>query len=222
MKANVIKVLIVDDHSVVREGYRRLLERTPDIVVVEECGNGEDAYVLVPKVMPDLVIMDINLPGMSGLETLRRLMQKIPKQKILMFSMHEDVVFANRSMQSGAKGYVTKSSAPEVLVEAIRIIASGKLYISEQMAQELATQMSPQNRSKIESLSAREFEVFRLLVEGYSISEISDILHLSYKTVANYQSGIKSKLDVSNAAQVVRLGLDHGFIASAEEDSTKK
>ena len=221
MTDRVIRVVLVDDHSVVREGYRRLLERTTDIVVVGEFSTGEDAYMSVPSLLPDVVIMDINLPGMSGLEALRRLTLKIPDQKVLMFSMHEDVVFASRSMQTGAKGYVTKSSAPQVMVEAVNMIANGKLYISEAMAQELASQLSSQSKSKIESLSAREFEVFRLLVGGYTVNEVSNLLHLSYKTVANYQSGIKAKLEVSNAAQVVKLGLDHGFIFSPDESETR-
>ncbi len=212
-----ISVLIVDDHSVVREGYRRLLEKTNDIRVVAECDTGEQVYEQCPVLAPDIVIMDINLPGISGLETLRKIIHKLPFQKILMFSMHEDVIFVSRAMQAGAKGYVTKSSAPDVLVDAVRTVAKGKLYISQQMAEELALQMGPKNHTKLDLLSAREFEIFRMLVEGYSVNEISELLHLSYKTVANYQSGIKNKLDVSNAAQVVRIGLAHGLLSSREK-----
>ncbi|MAW32940.1 MAG: DNA-binding response regulator [Proteobacteria bacterium] len=220
MKGNPISVCIVDDHSVVREGYRRLLERTTDINVVEEADTGEEAYFRSSRIRVDVYIMDINLPGMSGLETLRKIIRRVPDQKILMFSMHEDVVFVSRAMHAGARGYVTKSSAPEVLVDAVRIVASGKLFISQEMAQELALQMRPKNKTKLDLLSAREFEIFRLLVEGHSVSEISELLHLSYKTVANYQSAIKNKLDVSNAAQIIRVGLEHGVISSQLEDSS--
>ena len=220
MEAKSISVCIVDDHSVVREGYRRLLERTTDITVVDEAETGEDAYFRSSGLRVDVYIMDINLPGMSGLETLRKIIRRLPDQKVLMFSMHEDVVFVSRAMQAGARGYVTKSSAPEVLVDAVRIVAGGKLFISHEMAQELALQMSPKNKTKLDLLSAREFEIFRLLVEGYSVSEISQLLHLSYKTVANYQSAIKNKLDVSNAAQIIRVGLEHGVITSKLEDSS--
>ncbi|HWH49811.1 MAG TPA: response regulator transcription factor [Burkholderiales bacterium] len=208
---------LVDDHAVVREGYRRLLERTEDISVIAELGSGEEAYRVVCELRPDVTVMDINLPGIGGIEAVRRIVARLPEAKILMFSMHEDTVFSSRALQAGARGYVTKSAAPEVLVEAVRLVAAGKLYISHEMAQELAVQMLPGRDNPIDALSAREFEVFRLLVAGHSLQEISRILCLSYKTVANYQSNIKHKLDVSNTAQVVRIALSHGLIAGSAE-----
>lgn len=219
-----LRVVLVDDHAVVREGYRRLLERTEDISVIAEVGSGEDAYRIVCEMRPDVTVMDINLPGLGGIEAVRRIVARLPEAKILMFSMHEDTVFSSRALQAGARGYVTKSAAPEVLVEAVRLVAAGKLYISHEMAQELALQMLPGREKPIDALSAREFEVFRLLVAGHSLQDISRILCLSYKTVANYQSNIKHKLDVSNTAQVVRIALSHGLIASgadAVESSTE-
>jgi DNA-binding NarL/FixJ family response regulator len=202
---------------VVREGYRRLLERTGDIEVLAEAGSGEEAYRLICDLKPDVAVLDISLPGLSGIEVVRRVIARNPDQKILVFSMHEDTVFSSRALQAGARGYVTKSAAPEVLVEAVRLVASGKLYISHEMAQELAVQMLPGREKPIDALSAREFEVFRLLVAGHSLQEISKILCLSYKTVANHQSSIRQKLDVNNTAQVVRIALNHGLIASAPE-----
>ena len=215
-----VRVVLVDDHAVVREGYRRLLERTEDISVIAEVASGEEAYRIVCDLQPDVTVMDINLPGMGGIEVVRRLIARLPEVKILMFSMHEATVFSSRALQAGARGYVTKSAAPEVLVEAVRLVAQGKLYISHEMAQELAVQMLPGRENPIDALSAREFEVFRLLVAGHSLLEISKILCLSYKTVANYQSNIKHKLDVSNTAQVVRIALNHGLIASGAEAET--
>ncbi len=212
-----VRVVLVDDHAVVREGYRRLLERTDDISVVADVSTGEQAYRTVCELQPDVTVMDINLPGIGGIEAVRRIVARLPDAKILMFSMHEDTVFSSRALQAGARGYVTKSAAPEVLVEAVRLVAGGKLYISHEMAQELAVQMLPGRDNPIDALSAREFEVFRLLVAGHSLQEISRILCLSYKTVANYQSSIKHKLDVSNSAQVVRIALAHGLIASGFE-----
>lgn len=212
-----IRVLLVDDHAVVREGYRRLLERTEDISVIAEVASGEEAYRVVCELQPDVTVMDINLPGLGGIEAVRRIVARLPEAKVLMFSMHEDTVFSSRALQAGARGYVTKSAAPEVLVEAVRLVAAGKLYISHEMAQELAMQMLPGRDNPIDALSAREFEVFRLLVAGHSLQEISRILCLSYKTVANYQSNIKHKLDVSNTAQVVRIALSHGLIAGPAE-----
>ena len=212
-----LRVALVDDHAVVREGYRRLLERTEDISVIAELGSGEEAYRVVCELRPDVTVMDIKLPGIGGIEAVRRIVARMPEAKILMFSMHEDTVFSSRALQAGARGYVTKSAAPEVLVEAVRLVAAGKLYISHEMAQELAVQMLPGRDNPIDALSAREFEVFRLLVAGHSLQEISRILCLSYKTVANYQSNIKHKLDVSNTAQVVRIALSHGLIAGSAE-----
>lgn len=208
------RVLLVDDHSVVLEGYRRLLERTPDIVVIADAGSGEEAYRKFVDERPDVVVMDISLPGIGGIEVARRILAREPDAKILMFSMHEDVVFSSRALQTGARGYVTKASAPEVLVEAVRLVAAGKLYISHDMAQELAVQMLPGNENPLQGLSPREFEVFRLLVAGHAVSEIARMLSLSYKTVANHQWNIRQKLDVSNTAQVVRMAMAHGVIQS--------
>jgi two-component system invasion response regulator UvrY len=210
-------VVLVDDHAVVREGYRRLLERTQDISVIAEVASGEEAYRVVCEMQPDVTVMDINLRGMGGIEAVRRILARVADAKILMFSMHEDAVFSSRALQAGARGYVTKSAAPEVLVEAVRLVAQGKLYISHEMAQELALQMLPGRDNPIDALSAREFEVFRLLVAGHSLHEISGILCLSYKTVANYQSNIKHKLDVTNTAQVVRIALNHGLIGGGSD-----
>ncbi|MCA3133691.1 MAG: response regulator transcription factor [Rhodocyclaceae bacterium] len=212
MPPNKTTVLLADDHAVVREGYRRLLERTSDITVVAEAASGEDAYRLFVEHVPHVTVLDINLPGIGGLECARRILAREPQARILMFSMHEDVVFPSRALQMGARGYVTKSSAPEVLVEAVRLVAEGKLYISHDMAQELAVQMLPGHDNPLQALSPREFEVFRLLVAGHSIGEIGRILSLSYKTVANHQSNIRAKLDVSNTAQVVRMAMMHGML----------
>lgn len=210
---NKTTVLLVDDHAVVREGYRRLLEGTPDIAVVAEARNGEEAYRFFCELAPDVVVMDITLPGIGGIEVARRILTREPTARVLMFSMHEDVVFSSRALQTGARGYVTKASAPEVLVEAVRLVAAGKLFISHDMAQELAVQMLPGNENPLQGLSPREFEVFRLLVAGHAIGEIAKILSLSYKTVANHQWNIRQKLDVSNTAQVVRMAMTHGLLS---------
>ena len=210
-----IRVVLVDDHAVVREGYRRLLERDPGIQVVAEGDDSDKGYQLVSDHKPDVAIIDITLPSASGIEVTRRIIAKVPNQKILIFSMHEDMVFVNRAFQAGAKGYVTKSAAPNVLVEAVRLVANGKLYLSNEMAQAISTQTVTKNDRALDSLSSREFEIFRLLVRGHTLTEISNTLHISYKTVANYQSNIRHKLDATTAAQIVRIALDHGVISSA-------
>jgi DNA-binding NarL/FixJ family response regulator len=207
-----VHVLLADDHAVVREGYRRLLERTPDIKVIAEADTGEDAYRLFCEALPDVVVMDINLPGMSGVEATRRIVAREPQARVLIFSMHEDAMFASRALQAGARGYVTKASAPDALVDAVRTVAAGKAYISQDVAQQLALQALPGQKLPLNHLSPREFEVFRLLAEGRSINEIAQVMCLSQKTIANYQSSIRQKLELTNAAQVVRLAMSYGLL----------
>jgi DNA-binding NarL/FixJ family response regulator len=213
----MVRVLLVDDHAVVREGYRRLLERTPEIEVVAEAATGEDAYRVFCDINPDVVVMDINLPGMSGIEAARRMLAREPDARILVFSMHEDALFGSRALQAGARGYVTKASAPEVLVEAVKAVSAGRLYISHDMAQELALQTVPGQDLPLNALSPREFEVFRLLAEGKSVGDIARILSLSQKTVANYQSLIKQKLDADTSAQMVWIALKRGLVGNATD-----
>jgi two-component system invasion response regulator UvrY len=212
-----VRVLLVDDHAVVREGYRRLLERTPEIEVVAEASTGEDAYRVFCELSPDVVVMDINLPGMSGIEAARRMLAREPDARILVFSMHEDALFGSRALQAGARGYVTKASAPEVLVEAVKAVSAGRLYISHDMAQELALQTVPGQDLPLNTLSPREFEVFRLLAEGKSVGDIARILSLSQKTVANYQSLIKQKLEADTSAQMVWIALRRGLVGNAAD-----
>jgi DNA-binding NarL/FixJ family response regulator len=209
-----ISVMLADDHAVVREGYRRLLERTRDIEVRSEAASGEEAYRTYCAAQPDVAIMDINLPGVSGVEVTRRIVARDPAARVLVFSMHEDVVFASRALQAGARGYVTKSSAPDVLVDAIRAVADGRTYVSHDVAQKLALQLMPGQNVPFADLSPREFEVFRLLAEGRSIGEIARSLSLSQKTVSNYQSIVKQKLEADSSAQMVWIALRGGLVGS--------
>lgn len=206
-----ISVFLVDDHSVVREGYRRLLERSSGIRVTGEAANANDAYSGFQRLQPDVVVMDISLPGASGIEAMRRMLAREPGAKVLMFSMHEEPVFATRAFQAGALGYVTKASAPEVLVEAVRSVAAGKRYISADMAQALALQSVGGGVAGLDVLSNREFEVMRLLVAGDTVTTIAEKLQLSAKTVANHQSAIRQKLGVETHAQLLRVAARHGI-----------
>ena len=205
-----ISVFLVDDHSVVREGYRRLLERSVGIQVIGEAANANDAYAEFQRLTPDVVVMDISLPGASGIEAMRRMLAREPGAKVLMFSMHEEPIFATRAFQAGALGYVTKASAPEVLVEAVRTVAQGKRYLSADMAQSLALQSVGAGAAGLEVLSNREFEVMRLLVAGDTIAIIAEKLQLSAKTVANHQSLIRHKLGVETHTQLIRVAARHG------------
>ncbi|MEQ1775123.1 MAG: response regulator transcription factor [Burkholderiales bacterium] len=207
-----ITVFLVDDHSVVREGYRRLLERSAGIRITGEAANAADAYREFQRLNPDVVVMDISLPDVSGIEAMRHMLAREPRAKVLMFSMHEEPIFASRAFQAGALGYVTKASAPEVLVEAVRTVAQGKRYLSQDMAQALALQSVGGGEMGLKMLSNREFEVMRLLVAGDTISVIAEKLLLSYKTVANHQSAIRQKLGVETSAQLVQLAQRHGVV----------
>lgn len=207
-----IRVLLVDDHAVVREGYKRLLERTRDIVVSAEADSGERAYRVFCEQSADVIVMDISLPGVSGLETMRRMLARDADAKILIFSMHEDVVFSSQALQTGARGYITKASAPEVLVEAVQAIARGERYIGHDMAQKLALHGMLAHENCSDALTEREFEVLRLLAAGHSLPAISKLLRLNYKTVANYQSSIRQKLGIENNVQLLRLAIDRGWV----------
>ena len=205
-----LSVLLVDDHAVVREGYRRLLERHGDIDVLGEAEDAAGAHALFCRLQPQIVVMDITLPGTSGIEAMRRMLVYNADARVLIFSMHEDAIFARRALQAGAFGYVTKASAPNVLVEAIHSVASGKKYLSPEIAQKLA--LRDFSLDQADGLSAREFEVLRLLANGRSVKEIAESLGLNPKTVANHQSAIKQKLGADTAIQLLRkanqLGLE--------------
>ena len=207
-----ISVFLVDDHSVVREGYRRLLERSTGIRVIGEAANATDAYSEFQRLNPDVVVMDISLAGASGIEAMRHMLARDARAKVLMFSMHEEPIFASRAFQAGALGYVTKASAPEVLVEAVRSVAQGKRYLSQDMAQAIAVQSVAGGEAGLDALSNREFEVMRLLVAGDTLATIAEKLQLSYKTVANHQSLIRQKLGVETHAQLIRMAQRQGVL----------
>jgi two-component system invasion response regulator UvrY len=210
-----IKVLLVDDHAVVREGYRRLLERFGDIHVVGEAASAAEAYQAFIVVAPDVVVMDISLPDVSGIEGMRRLLLREPGARILAFSIHDEAIFPRRALRAGAAGYVTKSSAPEVLVDAVRTVARGELFLSSDVARILALQDLSGKGTVLESLSTREFEIVRLLATGHSVRAIAEKLCLNYKTVANHQSNIRQKLGAQTPLQLIRIATQNGLLSDA-------
>jgi DNA-binding NarL/FixJ family response regulator len=210
-RATPTRVLLVDDHAVVREGYRRLLERETDIRVTGEAGTAAEAYRAFCSLLPDVVVLDISLPDVSGIEAMRRMLAREPHAHVLVFSMHEEPVFASRALKEGARGYITKASAPDVLVEAVRTVSAGEMYLSRDIAQALALKNLVETEATLEALSAREFEIVRLLVAGHTIASIARKLGLGYKTVANYQSAIRHKLGVATAAQLLRIAARSGL-----------
>lgn len=207
---NVITILVVDDHPIVRAGCRQLIQQISNTKVLE-AETGEEGYRLFQENYPDMVLLDITLPGIGGLEVLRKMRANRENAKVLMFSMHEDPVFASRAMQAGAKGYITKNNAADYLVEAVEKVLAGKTYLSPDTAQQLAMLNIGAGTSALSDLSRRELEILRLLGEGKSMTEISNLLGISYKTVANNLTQIKSKLDINKTAELMRFAISHGL-----------
>ncbi len=204
--------MLVDDHSVVRMGFKLLLQASDDIEVVAEADSGEAACQMVEAIAPDVVVMDIAMAGMGGIEAIKRLLAKNPRLKILALSAHEDTSHPKRALQAGALGYLSKRSAPEVLIDAIRAIAKGQRYLDAQIAQRIAVQDISGDKGPMEKLSAREFEVFVQLARGQSVTQISEALNLSSSTVGTHLYNVKQKLGLANQAEMTLLAMRHGLI----------
>jgi two-component system invasion response regulator UvrY len=207
-----IRVLLVDDHAVVREGYRRLLERDEGLTVAGEAAAMAEALMLDAQLQPDVIVLDIALPGVSGIEILRRLIARRPDARVLMFSMYQDGIYATHAMNAGAFGYLSKASAPDLLVSAVRTVAAGRRYMSPDVQLAMTTQ-SATARQLANALSIRELEVLRLLAQGYGVEAIAARLGLSPKTAANHQSSIKQKLGAGSALQLILIAQQFGLIA---------
>jgi two-component system, NarL family, invasion response regulator UvrY len=205
-------IMLVDDHAVVREGYRRLLERDGSLVVVGEAATSAEAIRCDGELQPDVVVLDIALPGVSGIETLRRILARRPEAHVLMFSMFQEGIYASRAMSAGARGYLSKASAPDLLVAAVRCVAAGGRYLSPDVEQAMARHSSG-TRQLAAALSARELEVLRLLNQGYGVEEIGERLGVSPKTAANHQSSIKQKLGANSALQLILIARQSGLIS---------
>ncbi len=208
-----IKVLLVDDHAVVRAGFKLLLSAVTNIDVICEADRGELAMQLYQQYNPDVVVMDLSMPGIGGLETIRRMIQRNEAVKILVFSVHDEQVYVRRALNAGAKGYITKNSAPEILPEAIDSIMQGQCYVEQGLLKDTHSISIDQDYQKIiDTFSVREFDIFRLLVKGQTAHNIADELCLSYKTVANYVTQIKKKLHVSGVAELAHVAIILGII----------
>lgn len=204
---NTIRLLLVDDHAVVREGYRRLLERRPDLRIEAEAGDAAEAYRLFRDTAPDVVILDLALPDMGGVELTRRLVQRDPQARILAFSMHRDPLFASQALRAGALGYVTKSCAPDVLIKAVYQVAARQRVLSPDIAADVALALLDDPDNPVADLTPREFEILRLLLDGKSAEEIGAALHISPKTAQNCHYQIKAKLGVKSDIELVRLAM---------------
>ncbi len=205
------RILLADDHAVVRQGLKILLEQA-GYRVVAEAENGEKTLQLWQEHRPDIGLIDLDMAGIGGMETLQRIIARDAHARILIFSMHDDGIYAARAIQSGARGYVVKTDAPEILLEAITQVMRGNRYIAHSLAQHLALDRFSPSEKPLDKLSPREFEVFRRIAEGESLTEISTHLHIGYKTAANIQTQVRQKLGVSTTGQLVHLAIRYGIL----------
>ncbi|HEC60466.1 MAG TPA: response regulator transcription factor [Methylophaga sp.] len=204
---NTINIMLVDDHAIVREGYRSLLQKQDNMQVIAEASDGAQAYNLYKSHQPDIVVMDISMPGQGGLEAITRIKQFDADAKIIVFSMHQNPSFAVQATRAGALGYVTKSSDPEVLIRAIYDVQQAKYTLSADIAQALALEKLGTNTAALDQLTVREFEILRMLVEATPTQDIANILNISPKTVANAHYIIKKKLGVTSDIELTHLAI---------------
>ena len=207
-----VNIVLVDDHAVVRAGVKRLLEQETSFDVIGEAESGEKAYQLFNELKPDVMVMDLSMPGMGGLEAIRRILMRHERAKILVLSMHEDLSFANQALKLGAKGYLIKNALADDLVKSIEMISKGEVFLSDEIAKKMAMQSISGDGDPIHELSAREFEIFRLLAEGFEIDAIAETLNISSKTVSNYQTMIKQKLNINTPVELIRFAIKAGVI----------
>ena len=212
MGERAIRVMLVDDHAVVRMGFRLLLQGTPDIEVAAEAESGEEAVRQFPEVQPDVVVMDISMPGIGGLEAIGRILARQPAARVLVLSAHEDAMHARRVLKAGAVGYLTKRSAAEALIQAIRQVAQGKTFLEGSIAQQLAMQQLSGEQSPVDMLSEKEFKVFLALAEGQSVAEIAEVMSLSPRTIGTHLYNIKQKLGASNQAELAIIAIRAGLV----------
>ena len=208
----MIRVLLVDDHAVVRTGFRLLLESAANVSVVGEADTGESAYQRYLELAPDVVVMDVAMPGMGGIEALRRIRSHHPQARVLALSAHDDPVHARRALREGAFGFLSKRSAPETLLEAITSVAAGKRYIDPGVAQRLALTDLEGAASPAERLSEREFEVFIRLARGDTVQRIAEDLRLAASTIGTHLYNVKQKLGVANQSELTLLAIRYGLI----------
>ena len=207
----VLRVAIADDHAVVRAGYRRLLELEPGLQVVAEFADGESAYLWLMEHPADVLILDLSMPGQGGLATLQRLHQRVPKLRVLIFTMHDSAALATQLLKAGASGYLTKSSAPESLIDAVQQVAAGEQVLSDDIA---AAMRKGQSDLPHQQLSPREFDVFLLLAQGVCVEQVAQQRCLSIKTAANYQTIVRHKLGLNSALEMYRYAQNCGLLTA--------
>lgn len=213
----MIRIVIADDHAIVREGLKRIVTAAGDLEVLHEAADGTQVMQAVREHEFDVLVLDLSMPGRSGMELIRLVRAEQPRLRVLVLSMHGELQYAVRAIKSGASGYLSKDSAPALLVQAIRKVADGGAFVSPEVAQQLALGAMPGGQSAShESLSGREFEVLQLLAEGLSVTRIATKLHLSVKTISTHKANLMQKMGFKNQSELVRYALRHGIVARLE------
>jgi two-component system response regulator NreC len=210
-----IRLLITDDHGVLRAGLRALLSKEPDLEVVGAAASGEEALRLTSELEPDVVLMDINLRGESGIESTRRILESRPDARVLMLTVHEDELYLQAALQAGAAGYIVKQAVESELINAIRAVARGEMYVHSTMTRALLAQtplVPADTKSPIETLTPRETEVLCLIAQGYTNRQIADILTISVRTVESHRANLTDKLDLHSRVELVRYAAKHGLL----------
>ena len=213
----MIRIVIADDHAIVREGLKRIVDSADDLQVVGEAADGTEVVERVREIDFDVLVLDLSMPGRSGMELIRLVKAQQPRLRILVLSMHQELQYAVRAIKSGASGYLTKESAPAQLVLALRKIAGGGAYISAEVAEQLALGAMPGAQADVhESLSDREMQVFRSLAAGVSVTDIASRLNLSVKTVSSHKANLMQKMSLANQSELVRYAIRHGLAEPLE------
>ena len=215
----MIRILLTDDHALVRTGIKRLLEDSKQVEIVGEADSGEAGLKLAMELKPDVILMDVNMPGIGGVEACRRILQRIPKQKIIVLTVHAEQTFPKRLLEIGAKGYLTKECDITEMLTAINQVNNGGSYIEPRIAQQLALSMLPGNGDNpVDRLSRREFQVMLMISHGLSNIQISEKLCLSPKTVSTYRSRLLEKLDAHSEVDLIRIAVEQGMVEFAQAD----
>ncbi|AFI84615.1 response regulator [Methylophaga nitratireducenticrescens] len=207
-----ISILLVDDHQVLRKGLKEILKNKLHIEEINEADNANQGYELYIKYMPDILITDLSLSDVGGLELINKIRRRNPHAKIIVYSMHEEHFYAVQALSAGALGYVLKSSPPENLFQAITHALNGKPFMCSEIAQKVAIHSLTGELSSMETLTSREFEVFRLIAKGLSVNDIANLLSISHKTVATYQTRLKRKLNIQNPIDLVKIAMQQGVL----------
>ena len=209
----MITVLLTDDHELVRTGIRRLLEDSKQVSIIGEADCGEKSIQLAQQHQPDVILMDVNMPGIGGVEACRRILQRNPKQKIIVLTVHNEQTFPKRLLEIGARGYLTKECGVDEMIEAIRLVHAGNYYIATSIAQQLALSLLPGNDvNTIDKLSRREFQVMLMISQGLTNAKISDKLCLSPKTISTYRLRLLEKLDAHNEVDLIKIAVEQGMV----------